>query len=231
MKIIEVLGPSGVGKTTLLREAAAFSSAHGALSSWLGPDALDQLIAPLLQNERDSLDAPQNRAFINLCLSQIAQATMLPSQKLRAGTILAAAARRANALSQLSDQPGSNIWVHDELLLHRAFSYLFHARDLEGAARLFFSAAPKPFGAIVVRAPLELLIERTNQRQPRPNCYYGLEGDALVETLRRALHLVDVAADCLQRQSVPVCIVDGTGDPGVVAANFLAAVREIEVGK
>lgn len=206
--LIELIGPSGVGKTTSLRALEAKQPSDGAL--WIGPAQIENLSKNVSVDTRASLDENLPDGFLEGCLTIVARARMHPSQKFRALALLTKTCNQYTAMTQLD--VGKTV-VYDELLLHRAFSFLIHCQDFEETARWFFENAPAPNAVIVARCSPEDLLRRVKSRQSMPNCYYGLAEETLSAALDKALDLADLAADTLEARGVDTYRLDTSGSP------------------
>lgn len=218
---IELLGPSGIGKTTALTLAEQLRRDD---ACWIGPATVDPLIAKSLPDQRFVMDELLPRAFLDTCLAIAAEAQMLPSQKFRFLEIFHRTCRQAAGVMQMNMDRAI---VHDEMLLHRSFSFLFMASDFERSAPRFFDNAPLPDAAIIATAPLPVLIERAAARPARANCYYGMEGSVWHAALARTLTLADIAAERLDRRGVKVRILNTEGPAADASARLSAMIEEL----
>jgi SAM-dependent methyltransferase len=194
---IELLGPSAVGKSTLLSAVLARGKARG----WLGPGDVES--KPAAAELRAAMDEPGIRAFVRHCVDTAGTAEVAPSQLLAMLMLL----RKSCFDTRYVAEAGAPV-VHDELLLHRAFSLLPHARDPERAGRDFFKLAPVPEAAVVFRADPETILERIKTRGTVPNVYHGLDDAKLRATVERCVDLADLAAEALKARDVDVLVLD-----------------------
>ena len=144
---IELLGPSGVGKTTILR-AAQEMRAHD--PEWIGPLEANEILHKSPGSSRKALtrraiDNPDRAAFVDHCLSVVTSSSMLPSQKFTALSILQTSFYQTLLLE---DVPEDTTLVHDELLLHRAYSLLPYSDNVEHDAMTYFELVPLPDAAV-----------------------------------------------------------------------------------
>jgi hypothetical protein len=204
---IELLGASGSGKTTALATAAARRTTP---FRWLAPADLASLKPqpPSAAELSAAIDDPALRRFVDHVIETVATGSMLPSQKLSAATILR---RSCYELSFLDLVEPDRLVVHDELLLHRAFSVLPHASDLE-SARVFFELVPVPDVAVIFRAHPDVIVARVTARPSVPNVYRGLDGPPLRAMVGRSMSIADIAAEVLSGRGVDVATIDTTDD-------------------
>lgn len=200
---IELLGPSAVGKSTILDAVMAKSAER----RWLGP-ADTETDKPTASQLRAAMDEPTIRKFVRHYIDTAASAPVKPSQLLAMLTILRKSCFDTAHVAGLS----SSLVVHDELLLHRAFSLLPHAADPDRAARTFFKLVPVPEAAVVFRADATTILDRIAQRATTPNVYQGLDGEALKRTVARCLDIADLAVEALRARDVPVLVLDTSHD-------------------
>lgn len=132
---------------------------------------------------------------------------MRPSQIVAALTIL-----RKSCFDTAYVESLDSAVVHDELLLHRAFSLLPHARDPEAAAQRFFELVPLPDAAVVFRADVQTILQRVADRGPRPNVYRELNETELRDVIARCLDITDLAAHALKARGVEVLPIDTSTD-------------------
>jgi hypothetical protein len=213
---IELLGPSGVGKTTLLAAADARSTAP---TPWIGPAEVDSLVGGPPNNDqlREAVDRPELREFLERSIEAVSRSRMLPSQKIKALTILRASCAQSAAIDRLRlDRP----IVHDELLLHRAFSLLLYSENVESDAEWYFDLVPLPDAVGVFRADRASILARARERPRMPNVYFGLDTAGLHEIIDRSIALSEVAATVIGRRDVPVTYIDTTAEVAVAATRL-----------
>ena len=217
---IELLGPSGIGKTTAL---AVAEKTRGSGACWMGPAEADLLITKLI-DQRIALDDILPQSFLDGCLSITAQAQMYPSQKFRFLEMFHRTCRHAASLGQIDTD---KTIVHGEMRLHRSFSFLFMASDFQRHAEWFYDNVPLPEAAIIVQSSLPVLIERAASRPSRANCYYGLDDEAWHTVLARTLTQTEIAAERLTRRGIPVRILNTDGAAEHAAARLTSLIEEI----
>jgi len=208
---IELLGPSGAGKTTTL--IAAMSNPD---RRWVGPDDLD-ISKPTNDDLRDAIDNPGLRNFVTWFIAKVATTGMAPSQKVALMRILARSCHDTAAISAL---PSTRTVVHDELLLHRAFSLLPRVEDTEVAVTEYFSLVPLPDAAVVVTADPETIYRRTTDRGALPNVYRDTDPAAVRAAITRAALVADLAFTALTERGIPVLQLASTTEPDDTAARL-----------
>jgi hypothetical protein len=210
---IELLGPSGAGKTTTL--VAAMSNPR---RRWLGPDDLaDDVPKPTNDDLREAIDNPDLRDFVTWFIAKVATTTMAPSQKVALMRILARSCHDTTTINAL---PLSRTVIHDELLLHRAFSLLPRIEDTEMAVADYFNLVPLPDAAVVVTADPDTIHRRTTARGPLPNVYRDADPAAVHATITRAVLVAELAAEALTARGIPVLRLDSTTEPDHTAARL-----------
>jgi len=220
---VELIGPSGVGKTTLvnlIRERHPDEAARG----WLLPADIESDIALARagstagQRLRRAVDGTIPEDFFATCFRILADSTMKPSQKFSAATILRKSCEELHEIGMLSlDRP----LLHDELLLHRAFSLLPQSSDVERDAGEYFQRVPLPDAVCILRVSATEILARVLNRGTRPNCYSDLSDSALHEAILRSLRACDIARDMLTDRGVAVHEISGEGDPADWANRLL----------
>jgi SAM-dependent methyltransferase/thymidylate kinase len=219
---IELLGPSGVGKTTTLAAAIASSAPR----MWLAPDELATLyLTPTADDLRAALDDPAHHDFAAWFISLVADTDMRPSQKVSAMTILRRSCYDVAAIEALAL---SRLVVHDELLLHRAFSLLPRVDDVEAATHEYFTRVSLPDAAVIVTADPEIILRRATARGQMPNVYRNLDPNALATIIAKAHRVAEIAAKTLADRGLPVLELDTTTDPHSTAARLNAFITAQE---
>jgi hypothetical protein len=200
---IELLGPSGVGKSTILRVAQEMR-AHE--PEWIGPLEADDILhkTPSSTNKaltRAAIDNTDRAAFVDHCLSTVMFSSMLRSQKFSALAIL------QNSFYEsllLDDVPDDTILVHDELLLHRAFSLLLYSDNVERDAMTYFQLVPLPDAAVVFCTDDESILSRVRGRRSLPNVYTDLDESGLRRIITAGIKVARVAELVLRDRGLNV---------------------------
>lgn len=224
---VEVLGPSGVGKSTILR-AVADRWKTFQVRRFLLPEDMVSRLGKLRENTtagqrtRRAVDAGLPKDFFDTCFRIIGGAGMLPSQKFSAAALLRRSCEDLHDISSLDDD---GVLVHDELLLHRAFSLLPRCENLERDARDYFEQVPVPDLALIIKAEASVIHGRVLQRRHRPNCYRDLSDSELEEVIQRLLQVCDIAQEVLKRRGVDVHVISSDGAPGAAAEHLVTLVQ------
>ena len=218
-----MLGPSGAGKTTTLAAAVDATPAR----TWLAPKDLAGLLPQVDRTAlREAIDRPDRRGFANWLISLVDDADLAPSQKVAALVYLRRSCYDVDQIEQLGlRQPV----VHDELLLHRAFSLLLHVDDVEGAAREYFRRVDLPDAAVVVNADPDAILSRVNGRDRIPNVYRSSGPDRLPALVTAAHRIAEIATSTLTDRGLTVLELDTTDAPEDAVAHlteFIAAQHE-----
>lgn len=202
--IVEAFGTSGVGKSETLDLA---QSRRGASRTWLGPDESLALIGrpPDTARLREAVDDPALRELLSGCISILSESSMLPSQIITALTILRNSCHHASALRAIA---GPTPLVHDELLLHRAFSLIPHSRRFEDDATWYFSRVPAPDAAVLFRGDPDQVVERALARPVLTNVYYGLDAAGIRSAVERSDRVGEIALEVLTTRGVDVAVID-----------------------
>jgi SAM-dependent methyltransferase len=190
-------------------------------------EALDDLLPRYWVN---ALDDSLPRDWVNGALTLIERSSMRPSQKVTAARIV-----RSTCADHLrvAGLPAEAIVVHDELLLHRAFSILPHSSPdaVDADASWYFAEVPAPDAAIVFSAPVETIIDRVSQRAAQHegklfNVYAGAVGEDLAATVERSLRVCRAAVEELGQRGTPVFELDNGGGVGAGADQLASYLEE-----
>ena len=225
---VELLDPSGVGKTTVLGIAQAERSSE---HDWMGPKDIDAYLKQVAcsrdaDTERQALNDPGIREFMEGSMEIVLSSAMPPAQRFTALQTLRNSCVTSTQLRHISQR---RLLVHDELLLHRAFSLLPQAVDVERDATRYFLHVPVPDAAAIFVADPSVIISHTLDRRPLPNCYQGLDEQALHATVERLLRVCLVAEQTLRARGVTVAVIDNSGTPNesaIVLQDFITKIAE-----
>lgn len=208
---IEILGPSGVGKSTVLNSVQSLWA-----DRIIFPDKI-ALIAKTTERKEirkiTNLFFDKNKQlndYITYVLNTISQTNMTFDQKFyvieRAKTSLI-----EHALSELASR-GDDFVIHDELLLHRGFSFLHFCENFDESAKVYYETVPTPDIAIVFKAQPSTIIDRVRHRGIDMNCYRGLHGEKFRLAILKSLAICAIAAEALLKRGVNVRTIDASGE-------------------
>ncbi len=204
--LVELLGPSGVGKSTIIKAAQALRTPK---HMWWGAAEIDATITAAEMarpSDRDALDNFSPPDFVPRCLEIMTASRMLPSQMISASNQLRMACQFAAAVRTISS---SRPLVHDELLLHRASTVLLYSDTFEKEAAWYFDTVPVPTAAIILRTEADTIVQRVLGRGgQRINTYYNLDDHALRMIIERSLRLTQIAAERLRARDVTILEID-----------------------
>jgi hypothetical protein len=226
----ELLGPSGVGKSTILEIASQRRSTN---PEWIGPSEVDSRMGtppqkPDPMSVRAAFDDLRLRPLVDLAISAVTDSAMSPSQKVLALSFLQ---RSCSEWVRLNAASIGTTVVHDELLLHRAFSLLLHGRDLRSDTTKYFELAPLPDAAIIFVAEPEVILRRVQTRPTAVNCYAGLDEPGLRVAISHGLEIAQIAAEVLSRRDMDVITIDCTDDPGTAAQEMHEFISDLNDGR
>ncbi len=200
--IVELLGPTGSGKTAVLKAAKARLTSAGFTVPDFFVDRKTE--PPSFVYKKCVLDDLGQSEFVKRCLDIASRNEWLPSQAMKAMNILAAS---LNAYAVNSTRTGPLTAIHDELLLHRAFSFLPRSKTWQEDTSLYFAAVPLPTAAVVVTAGIEENLCRLAARG-HTNVTRGLSANRLQVVVERSHEIAKLAVRLLQDRGVPVLEID-----------------------
>lgn len=200
-RLVELMGPSGVGKSTILQHAMTQHACE-----WITPEEIPYEF--FFSDKKQFQQAVRNYIdnsisdFIEATYQMIIQSTMTPSQKLKAlKTIQTTAEKRV--LSNYAMEKGYLV-VCDELFLHRAFSFLMYSNNLEEDTRRYFATVPVPSAVAIIMADPKKILERIAERQGAVNCYYEKNEKEIFELVQKGLKICSIANEELASRGVRV---------------------------
>ena len=226
---IEMLGPSGVGKTTLM---------DAVRSLWEDRFIFPEMIVELLSTTSDNDVSRIVNSFFNgktsldnclsLALEGISKTHMGFEQKFAAIDLLRESLIQY-ALSEINNT-NETFLLHDELLLHRGFSFLSLADDFEDLAERYYRSVPAPDVAVIARAQTEIILERARQKQTT-NCYKGLHDEDMKLVVLKSIALCAIAGETLAKRGVAVRFIDTSGTLEESSAQLNDILCECLIGK
>lgn len=222
--IAELLGPTGSGKTAVLNAASTGLESIG--FSVVNVLTERKTEHPSLVYKKRILDDLGRRDLVKTCLEIAVRNEWLPSQAMSAMNILAATLN-ADAVNRARTGPVAA--VHDELLLHRAFSFLPRSKTWQEDTSLFFAAVPLPTAAVVVTAGIEENLRRLAVRG-HTNVTQGLSANRLQEVVERSQEIAKLAVRLLQDRGLPVLEIDSRQPVENSAQQLLDFVHQVRSG-
>lgn len=206
--LIEVMGPSGVGKTTIIEAAASLRDLHPL--PWSSRTEADDFFAIIPPAARlGVLDDSEISDVAKRTMRMLGDSSMKPSQSLKALDML----RKAEFQRQCIR--GANFAMpvlHDELLLNRALSLFLYSANFTQDARDYLANIPVPDAAVVVTNSADHILGHIEQRGKAVNVYRWLEHKELVEVIERGLELCELAVNVLREREVPVLELNSAED-------------------
>lgn len=214
--LIEVLGPSGVGKTSIL--SGIQEKWHGkilfpnqlqsAVENQASPVGLKAVTMELLDDQEQTF-AP----YVETVFRILAGSHTGPYQKMGAMNVVFKACQRYAQLQLLDDR--YPYILHDELLLHRADSILPFSDDVKRDAEKFFCSVPEPrpggHAVIYVLTPPEDLFQRIKARNVDVNCYRGMDDGRLKAAVGKLLEAAQIGIPILRNKDYQVEVLDTAG--------------------
>jgi len=197
--LIEIMGPSGVGKSTILHAASLIRDDRA--PEWFAPGE----ISNEEQGSVRSIDQTETAKLANFTLESIAASTMMPSQKITATALLGRSASRREEIKEVHQE---TVLVHDELLLNRMYSTLLYSETYRDDAQTYLHLAPEPHGVVVAFSDANEIAKRVKSRTRNVNVYYGLTDEYMLKIITRALEFSELAYQHFLNVNVPALLLD-----------------------
>lgn len=207
--LLEVMGPSGVGKTSVLNVVSTNPSS-GRVFYPIELARNIKSIKSLLGEEdvRFRMDYTFPTDFVYGCIGVINRGNLKPSQKLLAFKMLDNTLERYILTKFLNKDEQL---VHDELLIHRGFALLSNSDNLLVNAKWYFSNVPTPDAVIFMHADPEVVARRVLERGSVINSYRYKNELEIKEVIDRSYEMYEIAIDVLRKRGVIVVSVDANG--------------------
>jgi len=220
LRLIEVLGPSGVGKTSALNALFQNSSFNGSFLNRTTPEEW----LPLQKRHREEslFDESPYRETFDLAFRLLGMSDQSLARRMKALDFCKRSLITRFRLDQIAANKtfnGRNI-VHDELVLHRAFSILPFSSNRQRDAREFFKVVPAPDRAVICIADPQTILGRILERPAIPNCYRGLATADLQTLLFELVECCFIARDELTSRGIATEIVQLEGQVQSSAASL-----------
>lgn len=192
--LIELLGPSGAGKTYILKKFSEIYN-YVLFSNVLKLSELDTLLQK--HNLEQSLSETESdiQSFVNFCIDCINRSKMDTFKKLNALKIFSSSCYKYDKTKQLDEY--GYIIIDDELLLHRAFSFLTYSSDFDNDAKKFFELVPLPDVVCMCTCTTNLIKERLLMKPKLPNCYRGIDKTQIEKLIDKSLRVCEIGEKIL----------------------------------
>lgn len=206
---IEIIGVSGVGKSTMLTGISQKLSDIGIDSVQTISADLKKLKSQISDNEkRLNIDLLVSDELANIIIKAIVKSEMTFSQRLMSFRVL------DTALSDLSAfiivKEGKDV-VFDEFLIHKSFLLFANLKEYESLAKAFFSSVQVPDAVFILKAEIELVLDRIHARDKTVNSYRYASDDEIKVMLARMDKVYEIAETVLTKRGVYVDFVECNG--------------------
>lgn len=207
--LIEIMGPSGVGKTTLLKLASKENSGR-----WISGDKIKANIDSSSgrddrQELKNRVDKIINFGFVERCIDIVNKSNMRPSQKFTTLQMFNSSLQNFCVSKELSKK---KVVVHDELLMHRGFSILTYSENFESDVVWFYKNTPLPNSVLIMKLSAKELFERIKDREFSVNTYRHISDEKLKKLLKKNSEMYVIAKEILKKRKISVESIDTSGD-------------------
>lgn len=221
--LIEVMGPSGVGKSTILAAAAQLRDLHP--PQWVAPAEADKHFQVIPKSAMQvALDEPQIADAAKSVAKALGASTMNPSQILKGLEML----RESEFARQCVR--GANFQapvVHDELLLNRALSLLLYSSNLKRDVNGYLNSIDLPDAVVIVTNSPENIRANIEERGKDVNVYRGLDEPGMAGVIERGIELCALAAGICKDRGIPILEIDSSSSVDDNAARLHEWVVEL----
>lgn len=204
--LFELLGPSGAGKTFFLEK---FMKPYNFI---LFPSVskdfdIDKFLKKIKNTQLKSCSKNiQMEEFSRFCIETINKSLMDYIKKSNALKIFANCCIRYDK-NKILDECG-HIIINDELILHRAFTFLTYSSDFENDTKKFFELVPLPDVVCLCTCTKELIKERIKKREIIPNSYANINEQTMDILIDKSLQICEIAQKILKERGANLVILD-----------------------
>lgn len=228
VKRIELFGPSGVGKSTLIDSVkddlpngycfvSHLESKLSAMQQLLGQNVLSSII-----------DADPLGSILNQCVSKIASVDASANQKLLALNMLNTTIRRHRLLDFISTDC---CWVvDDEHLLHRSFAVFSHSRKVMEDFEWYYNSVDVPHCAILCIADPQVVTDRVMARRKTVSSYRYDSKEDVFHLLKNMAPAYEKALSILRERGCRVHTLDLSCEVDEARGQFLRILGELTKG-
>lgn len=231
--LIEMVGPSGIGKSTLLTEAVEqeyqclFSSeADRRGRIFMKNKYYNFSNASYYLEEKKDKDLA---GFLRICMDVAYKCRVETMRVLQVMIMVSNTFKRYIDVRTL-EKKGVTV-IHDELFLHRACSMFPFVRGWKRYAKKYFKYVPLPDAVIICKAKAETIEERVRDRETGVNSYWGLNRDEILLVIKKMQEIDDMAAELLKKRGAKIFYLDMEGEKEIVQEGFAGIMSELGIEK
>ena len=199
------MGPSAAGKTYFLNQIAK-SFDFILYKELLNTSDINNLLkSSSMSGKQDNCEFLHEN-YINFCIDFINKNLTNCNQKINALRIFLTSCLNYEKIKHL--EQNGYITIYDELLLHRAFSFITYSPDIENDTKKYFELTPLPDVAIICTAAKETIKERLKKKPKIPNCYKNLDEKNIDLHIEKSLYVCQIAEQTLKERGIDVVKLD-----------------------
>ncbi|MFG6668738.1 hypothetical protein ACGK9R_16750 [Halomonas sp. HNIBRBA4712] len=194
--LVEMMGPSGVGKSTVLEALLKVNSLDGRESVGKVNNIHDL---------RFFCDFFGDQSFLDGVISIISNSILPPTKKMAAIKIFNdTAIEYAKSKLERSSGRGHGIEIKDEFFLHRSYAVLLNSFEFEKDVKWYFKNVPAPDAVVIFKANSEVILDRIRGRGKVVNTYLYLDDESIINKIKRSEKMYFIAEEELVKRNVRV---------------------------
>lgn len=195
--LIELMGPSGVGKSTVLNVLEKNEPSVKTMRK--RSEGLN------VQDLRFYCDFFNIDNFLNGVIEILSLSSLPPTKKMAAiNMVNETAINFAKRCVNKRSHDSNIIEIEDELFLHRSYAILLYSNNFINDVTWYFQSVPIPDAVVIFHAESSTLLKRIRERGKVINTYLYLNDEDILFRVKRSVKMYEIATCELERRNVKV---------------------------